>query len=63
MGTKCQTQTNIPELDVECSILLQPHIVLDQCECHLRQCTIKDALVKWKDTTPEYVTWDPTTIL
>jgi hypothetical protein len=63
IGTKCQTQTNLPDLDEECSIWIQPQAVLDQCERHLRQRTIKEVLFTWKDTTPTYVTWEPTTIL
>ena len=45
IGTKCQTQTNLPELDEEGSIWLQTQTVLDQRECHLRQRTIKEVLV------------------
>jgi hypothetical protein len=63
IGTKCQTQTNLHELDEEGSIWLQPHVVLDQLECPLRQQTIKEVLVQWKDTTPVDATWEPTTIL
>jgi hypothetical protein len=63
IGTKCQTQTNLPELDEEGSIWLQPQVVLDQCEHHLHQHTIKEVLVQWKDTPPEDATWEPTTIL
>jgi hypothetical protein len=37
IGTKCQTQTNLPELDEEGSIWLQPQAVLDQREHRLRQ--------------------------
>jgi hypothetical protein len=37
IGTKCQTQTNLPELDEEGSIWLQPQAVLDQREHLLRQ--------------------------
>jgi hypothetical protein len=62
IGTKCQIQTSLPELDEEGSIWLQPQAVLDQCE-HLCQCTIKEVLVQWKDTQPEDATWEPTTIL
>jgi hypothetical protein len=61
--TKCQTQTNLPKLDEEGSIWLQTPTILDQCECHLCQCTIKEVLVQWKDTTPTDSTWEPTTIL
>jgi hypothetical protein len=63
IGTKCQTQTNLPELDEEGSICLQPQVVLDQRECLLRQRTIKEVLVHWKDTTLADATWEVTTIL
>jgi hypothetical protein len=63
IGTKCQTQTNLPELDEEGSIWLQPQAVLDQRERRLCQRTIKEVLVQWKDTTPTDATWEPTTIL
>jgi hypothetical protein len=63
IGTRCQIQTNLPELAEEGSIWLQPEAVLDQCECRLHQRTIKEVLVQWKDTTPADATWEPTTIL
>jgi hypothetical protein len=46
IGTKCQTQTNLPELDEEGSIWLHPQAVLDQRERLLRQQTIKEVLVQ-----------------
>jgi hypothetical protein len=52
IGTKCQNQTNLLELDEEGSIWLQPEVVLDQHQRHLLQRTIKEVLVQWKDTTP-----------
>jgi hypothetical protein len=63
IGTKCQTQTNLPELDEEDFIWLQTQAILDQCERRLCQRTIKEVLVQWKDTTPTYATCEPTTIL
>ena len=45
IGTKFQTQANLPELDEEGSIWLQPQKILDQHERHLCQCTIKEVLV------------------
>ena len=63
IGTKCQIQTNLPELTKEGSIWLQPKSVLDQRERHLHQRTIKEVLVQWKDKTPKNATWEPTTIL
>jgi hypothetical protein len=43
--TRCQIQTNLPELAEEGSIWLQPEAVLDQHEHRLRQRTIKEMLV------------------
>jgi hypothetical protein len=63
IGTKCQTQTNLPDLDEEGSIWLQPQAVLDQHEHRLRQRTINEVLVQWKDTTPTDATWEQATIL
>jgi hypothetical protein len=63
IGTKCQIETNLPELYEEGSIWLQPQTVLDQCELHLRQRAIKEVLIQWKYTTPADATWEPATIL
>jgi hypothetical protein len=63
IGTRCQLQTNLPELAEEGSIWLQPEAVLDQREHRLHQRTIKEVLVQWKDMTPADATWEPTTIL
>jgi hypothetical protein len=63
IGAKCQIQTNLTELVEEGSIWLQAKAFLDQRERHLRQKTIKEVLVQWKDTTLVDDTWEPTTIL
>jgi hypothetical protein len=63
IGTRCQLQTNLPELAEEGFIWLQPEAVLDQRERRLRQRTIKEVLVQWKDMTPVDATWEPATIL
>jgi hypothetical protein len=63
IGTRCQIQTNLPELAEEGSIWLQPEVVLDQHEHRLHQRTIKEVLVQWKDMTPVDATWEPATIL
>jgi hypothetical protein len=63
IGTKCQNQTSLPELDKEGSIWFQPQSVLDKRERRIHQCTIKGELVQWKDTTLADATWDPVTIL
>eukprot|EP00253_Pinus_taeda_P012917 PITA_12917 len=56
-------QTSLPELDEEASIWLQPEQVMDTRERPLRGQVIKEVLVKWKDTSSEDATWEPTTIL
>jgi hypothetical protein len=63
IGTKCQTQTSLLDLDEEGCIWFQPQAAMAQRECHLRQRTIKEVLVQWKYITPEDATWEPTTIL
>eukprot|EP00253_Pinus_taeda_P024893 PITA_24893 len=63
IGNNCRIQTNLPELDEEGSIWLQPEQVLDTQVKQLRGRMIKEVLVKWKDTSPKDATWEPTTIL
>ena len=63
IGTRCQIQTNLPELAKEGSIWLQPKSFLDQHERRLHQRTIKEVLVQWKDMTLTDATWEPATIL
>ncbi len=63
IGNNCRVQTSLPELNKEGSIWLQPEQVLDTRDKHLRGRMIKEALVKWKDTSPEDATWEPATIL
>eukprot|EP00253_Pinus_taeda_P029747 PITA_29747 len=63
VGNNCRIQTSLPELDEEGSIWLQPEQVVDTRERHLYDRMIKEVLIKWKDASPEYETWEPTTIL
>ena len=63
IGTRCHIQTNLSDLAEERSIWLQQEVVLDQCERHLHQRTIKEVLIQWKDMTPADDTCEPTTIL
>jgi hypothetical protein len=46
IGTRCQIQTNLPELVEEGSIWLHPKAVLDKREHRLCQRTIKEVLVQ-----------------
>lgn len=63
VGTNCRVQTSFPELDEEVSLWIWPEQVLDTCERHLHGRTIKEFLIKWRYTSLEDATWEPTTIL
>jgi hypothetical protein len=63
IASQYQIQTNLPELDKEGSIWLQPQVVLDQRENCLCQHTIKEVLIQWKDTTLVDASWEQSTIL
>jgi hypothetical protein len=63
VGQNCRVQTILPELDEEGSMWLQPEAVLNNQEHQLCGRTIKEVLIKWKDTSLDDATWEPTTIL
>eukprot|EP00253_Pinus_taeda_P026833 PITA_26833 len=63
VGNHCRIQTILSELDEEGLIWLQPEQVLNMQEWHLHGRMIKEVLIKWKDTSPEDATWEPTTVL
>eukprot|EP00253_Pinus_taeda_P005471 PITA_05471 len=63
IGNNCRIQTSLLELDEEGSIWIQPEQVLDTRVKQLRGRMIKEVLVKWKDTSLDDATWEPTTIL
>jgi hypothetical protein len=63
VGHNCRVQTILLELDEEGSLWIQPEAVLNFRERKLHGRTIKEVLIKWKDTSPEDVTWEPATIL
>jgi hypothetical protein len=63
IGSRCQIQTNLPELAEKGSIWLYPEAILDQREHCLHPRTIKEVLVQWKDMTLADATWEPTIIL
>jgi hypothetical protein len=44
IGSKFHVQESLPELDEEGSNWLQPHTILDQRECPLHHCKIKEFL-------------------
>ena len=63
VGQNCRVQTILLELDEEGSLWLQPEAVLNHRERQLRGRTIKEVLIKWKDTSPDDATWEPAAIL
>jgi hypothetical protein len=63
VGQNCRVQTILPELDEEGSLWFQPEVVLNNREDQLHGRSIKEVLIKWKDTSPNNATWEPTTIL
>lgn len=48
----------LPELDEEGSLWLQLESILDIRECQLRQHTISEVLIKWKEISPEDSMWE-----
>eukprot|EP00253_Pinus_taeda_P005793 PITA_05793 len=63
VGNNFRIQTILPKLDEEGSLWIQPEHTTDTHERHLYSRTIKEFLVKWKETSREDVTWEPSTIL
>ena len=63
MGLKGTVQTKLLELVEEGSIWLQLEAIKDTKEHQLWHQIVKEVLVQWKDTSPKYATWEPTSIL
>jgi len=63
VGSNCTVQTNLPELDQEGYIWLQPEAILGTRERQLRQCMIQEVLIQWKYMQSKHATWKPSTIL
>jgi hypothetical protein len=63
VGHNCRVQTIMFELDEEISLWLQLESMLNVREHHLCGRTIKEVLIKWKDTSPEDATWELVPIL
>ena len=62
VGHYYRVQTKLPKIDEEESIWLQLEEFLYTRQCHLCQCTIYEYLIQWKDTSPKYATWEPSTM-
>lgn len=63
VGKNCRFQIIRPELDEEGSLWLLTKLVLDTCKTNLCGCTIEEVLIKWKDTSPKVVRWEPINII
>jgi hypothetical protein len=62
VGQNCRVQTILSELDEYGSLWLQPEVIFNAREHRLCGRTIKEVLIKWKDTSPEDTTWEPSAI-
>jgi hypothetical protein len=51
-------QTKLPKLDEEGKLNLEPEKVIDQCSLYLKNRTIMEHLMKWKNTPLEEATWE-----
>ena len=63
LGHHIVPSTMLPPLDDEGKLVLVPNLVTDFRERNLRQCAIREYLVKWKDLPVEDVTWENEGIL
>ena len=54
---------NLPPLDDEGHLVLEPETVLERRERKLRSRTIREFLVRWKNLPDEDATWDGEHIL
>ena len=63
VGHHITTSTDFPPLDEEGQLVLVPEAILEVRECRLRNRTIKEYLVKWKDLPTEDATWEGEQVL
>ncbi|KAH9291972.1 hypothetical protein KI387_042837 [Taxus chinensis] len=58
IGQKFEAQTELPELDEEGRIILEPEKILQTRTKRLRTRDIKEYLIKWKNLSIEDATWE-----
>jgi hypothetical protein len=63
LGQHVVTSTELPPLDEEGQLVLVPEEILEGRERKLRNRTIKEYLVKWKDLPIEDATWEGEQVL
>ena len=59
LGTNVRTQTALPEMDKEGSILLEPIAILNRHTRQLCSHSISEVLIQWHGMQPEDATWEP----
>jgi hypothetical protein len=58
IGDKLPIQTILPELDEEGKIILEPEAVIETRTRQLRNRSISEYLIKWKNLSAEDSTWE-----
>ena len=58
IGQNICTQTILPELDEEGRIILEPKCILQTCTKKLRNKTLTQYLIQWKNLPVEEATWE-----
>ena len=58
IGDKIPVQTILPELDEEGKIILEPEAVTETRTRQLRNRSISEYLIKWKNLSAEDSTWE-----
>jgi len=58
IGDKLPVQTILPELDEEGKIILEPEAVIETRTRQLRNRSISEYLIKWKNLPTEDSTWE-----
>ena len=58
IGDKLLGQTILPELDEEGKIILEPEVVMETRTRQLRNRSISEYLIKWKNLPTEDSTWE-----
>ena len=58
IGDKLPVQTILPELDEEGKIILEPEAVTETRTRQLRNRSISEYLIKWKNLSAEDSTWE-----
>ena len=58
IGDKIPVQTILPELDEEGKTILEPEAVMETITRELRNRSISEYLIKWKNLSNEDPTWE-----